>query len=497
MNAAPRYRNVVTTSGVYFCFQALGMAAGLVSIPILTRALTKEEYGLLNLTFATVGILALVGRLGFAEATTRFYYERSQQGLRQLREFCGTMLAGSFVSGALVALVTLIAVQWLVPQENAAHCLRVASLIVIIRAVLGVVYQIYRAQERAVAAAIAPMAARYIGLAVAIGILLVHGLNAYEVILASVLGEGLVALICLSEFATRGIIGPPTLSRWHFSAAFSYGAPLSVGLYSSFVLDYGDRFLIERFLGLDAVATYSVPYDLVGALSLALFGSLKLALLPIIFRLWESGGRAATSDFVSQVFTYSVAVAILGGALFLALSEQLIVLLTSAKYSGSAPLMAYLLPGIFMGEMNFLVASGLLVTRGTIVLAVLSLASAAVNVLLNLWMLPRWGLTGAASATTIAYGLLMLTTYLMSRRSLDLRVKPLVLAAALLTTAIMILSLTMLGRISALPAVNLFARGTVGAGIAGLCMSLLDREIRQRTWLPAVRGIKQAFGAAA
>ena len=74
---------------------------------------------------------------------------------------------------------------------------------------------------------------------------------------------------------------------------------------------------------------------------------LKLALLPVIFRLWESDGRAATSDFVSQVFTYSVAVAILGGALFLALSEQLIVLLTSAKYSSSAPLMAYLLPVIF------------------------------------------------------------------------------------------------------------------------------------------------------
>ena len=116
MNAVPRYRHAVTTSGVYFCFQALGMVAGVVSMPILTRALTKEEYGLLNLTLAMVGILALVGRLGFAEATTRFYYERSQQGLRQLREFCGTMLAGSFVSGALVALVTLMALQWLVPQ---------------------------------------------------------------------------------------------------------------------------------------------------------------------------------------------------------------------------------------------------------------------------------------------------------------------------------------------------------------------------------------------
>jgi len=497
MNSVSGYRQAFTSSGVYFLFQGLGMAAGLVSLPILTRALTKEQYGLVNLTFATVGILALVGRLGFAEATTRFYYARSQQGLRQLQEFCGTMLAGSLVSGSVVAVGTLIVLQWWVPQGTTAHCLRVASLIVIIRAVLGVVYQIYRAQERALAAAIAPLAARYVGLAVAVGIHLAHGLEAYEVIVASVVGEGLVAVICLSGLATRGIFGRPTLSRSHLSAAFAYGAPLSVGLYSSFVLDYGDRFLIERFLGLDAVATYVVPYDLVGALSLAVFGSLKLALLPVIFRLWESDGRAATSGFVSQVLTYSVAVAILGGALFLASSEELLVLLTSAKYRSSAPLMAYLLPGVFMGEMNFLVASGLLVTGGTFKLAGLSVAGAAVNLLLNLWMLPRWGLAGAAWATTSAYGLLMLATYLVSRRSLDLRVKPPVLAAALLSTACMSLGLTMLGRVSALPAVDLFARGIVGAVIAAVCMSLLDRQIRQQTWSRGIRGMKDVLGAAA
>ena len=495
MNAAPKYRHALTTAGTYFLFEALRMAAGFISMPVLTRALTKEEYGLLNLTLATVGILALVGRLGFAEAATRFYYEYSQQGLRRLREFCGSMLAGSFISGALVALITLIALQWIAPPENVAHCLRAASLVVIIRALMGVIFQIYRAKERAVAYSIAQIATRYASLAVAIMILLASGLTAYGVIVAAVIGEGLVGLICLSEFATRGILGWPTASRSHFSAAFSYGTPLAVGLYGTFLLDYGDRFLIERFLGLDAVATYSVPYDLVSTVAAAVFGSLKLALMPIIFRLWASDGPAITSDFVSQVFTYCVALAIPGAVLFVATSDDLIVLLSSAKYSGSTHLTAYLVPGIVIGELNFLVASGLLVNRGTIALAVLTLASSVVNVVLNLLLLPRWGLTGAAWATTIAYGLLMLATYLMSRRSLGLYVKPLVLAEALLTTAIMIISLKFLDRISVQPAVNFVVRGTVGAGIVVLCMSVLDREIRQRTWSRIIREITQTLRA--
>jgi O-antigen/teichoic acid export membrane protein len=387
-----------------------------------------------------------------------------------------------------VALIVLIVLQWLALQETTARCLRVASLLVVIRVVLGVIYQVYRGQERAVAFSIVQLATRYVPLALAIVILLASGLTAYEVIVATAIGEGLVALFCLSEFASRGVLGWPTLSRWHLHAAFSYGAPLAVGNYATFLLDYGDRFLIERFLGLDAVATYAVPYDLVSTLSATVFGSVKLALMPIIFRLWESDGRPATSEFVSRVFTYSVALAIPGAVLFVATSKDIIVLLASAKYGGSAALTGYLLPGVFMGEINFLVACGLLVTGSTVALALLSVASGVVNVLINLVLLPRWGLTGAAVATTIAYALLMLGTYLLSRQALELRVKPLVLVIALVATGLMMVSLTMLGQVSTRPAVNVFVRGAIGASIAALCMSVLDRQIREQTWRRAVRG---------
>lgn len=497
MDAVRTNRRALTSSGTYLFFQVLRMIAGFVSLPILTRALTKADYGLLSLTFATVGILALVGRLGFGDATTRFYYERSQQGWKQLREFCGSMLSGSLVSGGLVALATLVVLQWVSPEGNTARCLRAACFVVVTRSVLGVIYQIYRGQERAVAFSIAQLATRYVPLALAIAILLVSGLSAYTVIVATAIGEGLVATACLAEFAGRGLLGRPSLSRWHLNAAFGYGAPLALGNSSTFLLDYGDRFLIERFLGLGAVAAYAVPYDLASTLAAAVFGSIKLALLPLIFRLWESEGRAATSEFVSRVFTYSVALAIPGAVLFLAITPDLIVLLTSAKYSGSAPLMVYLLPGVFMGEMNFMLASALMIAGTTTALAVLSLVSGAANVALNLLLLPRWGLTGAACATTLSYGFLMYATYRMSRSVLDVRVKPLVLAESVLATALMMGVLAALGRVSSQPVVNLIVHGSAGATVAGLSLSLLDGEIRRRTWSRGVRGIKQALGVAA
>jgi O-antigen/teichoic acid export membrane protein len=483
MSAASTYRVALTASSIYFLCEGLRIAAGFLTMPLLTRTLTREEYGLLNLTFATVGILALLGRLGFAEATTRFYYQYQQRGTQHLREFFGTMLAGSFLTATLVALGTVLALPWIVSDANARRCLQAASAVVVIRSVLGVIYQTYRAQERPLAFTGAQLAARYVSLAIVIALLLFQGLSTYGVILATVIGEGLVVLISIAEIGSRGALGQPRLSREHASAAFAYGTPLAVGLHAAFFLDYGDRFLIERFLGLGAVATYSVPYDIVSTLAAAVFGSLKMALMPVVFRVWETEGASATSELVSRLLTYSIALAIPAVALCIVTSEDLIVFLSSAKYSGAGALTAYLAPGVVLGELNFLVAAGLLLGRGTMTLGGLTVGCCALNLALNALLLPRWGLAGAASATTIAYAALMVATYRASRSTLALRVQPVVLAAAVLATGLMLLSLSMLGQVSGHPFVNLLVRGMVGAVIAALCISVFTPEIRELAWM--------------
>jgi O-antigen/teichoic acid export membrane protein len=116
-------------------------------------------------------------------------------------------------------------------------------------------------------------------------------------------------------------------------------------------------------------------------------------------------------------------------------------------------------------------------------LAGLSVACCALNLGLNVVLLPRWGIAGAASATTITYLVLMVTTYVASRSSLALRVQPIMLAASVVTTAVLLLSLSKLGQVSVQPFVNLLVRGGVGAGIVVVSMSVLSPEIRRFTWM--------------
>src|SRR5437870_3031488 len=69
-------RSAVAASGTYFTSYLLIVLAGRVSMPIMTRLLSKSDYGLLSLIFATVSVLTAVGGLGFGEAAVRLYGER-------------------------------------------------------------------------------------------------------------------------------------------------------------------------------------------------------------------------------------------------------------------------------------------------------------------------------------------------------------------------------------------------------------------------------------
>jgi O-antigen/teichoic acid export membrane protein len=483
---------VVAASGAYFLARALLMVAGLISMPILTRLLSKEEYGLLSLFFATVTILVVVGQLGFGEATLRLYSERRAHGRHALRELCDTMLGGSLAASLLVAAATLLCTQWFVAarQPYYARCLWLASVLVVIRGISGVLYQVYRAQERAFAHAAAQIAARYGTMVLALSCFLLSHPTAITVIVATLIVEAIVVAVRVFDLAASGVISRPKLVRPLLAAATVYGVPLAIAGSARYLLNYGDRFLIERFLGLDAVASYSVPYDLAEHVGDAMFGPAGLAVMPIIFRLWAHEGREATSKFASQILTYGISLAIPVGVLYWLCNQDLIDLLATANYRDSARLTPLILPGVFLSGINFIVVAGLTVQKNTVLLALNVCGAAMVNLVLNLFLIRRWGLSGAALATTLGYGALFVANYLTSRSVLDLRLEYSIIGKALLATAAMDALLYRLGHVSSRSVVDVAARGMLGAAAVALVFWLLDRNARQWVRLQ-LRGSRQ------
>jgi O-antigen/teichoic acid export membrane protein len=477
-------RSAATASGVYFGAHALMIGASLISMPILTRLLSRPEYGLVNLMFSTVTILAVVGGMGFGEATVRLYGERRRDGAQAVRAVADAMLGGALVVGLLAAAVTALVATW-APGDlsaNYVRCLGLGSVLVLIRIVSGVLYQIYRAQERAVAYASIMVVARYATMAGAVALLLFHERTAFAVLTATVVVEAVAVVVRCVDLATRGSVSRPRLPRTILTGAIKYGAPLAIAGAAQLFLSYGDRLVIERMLGLDAVATYSVAYDVADRLGDSLLFPAQLAVVPIVFRLWAEQGREATAEFVSRVLTYMIAILIPVAALYLIFSREVIVLLASAKYEESATLTPYLLPGVLLASLNFIVVVGHTIQKSTGRLAMNVAAVAVLNMALNLLLIPRWQLAGAAVASTVAYATLVLTNYRQSRAVVTFRVDAAVIAKSMSAALVMVVLVCGVGPISSRFVVDLALRAPAGALAAALAFLLLDANLRHWTW---------------
>jgi len=481
----PRTFAVARASIVYYASHALLLAAGLISLPLTTRLLSKAEYGVLSLAFASIAVLTLVAGLGLGSAAMRLYHEAAARGPGPLRELCEGLVTGVAVAAAIVAAATMVVV-WAglrADSPSYAACLAAGSLLVVVRAISGVVYQIHRAQERALTYAAAQLAIRYGTLVVAVSALWLGSRTALTVIVASIAVEAVVLGTRIRDLHRCGLLARPRLPPV-LCEALRYGLPLAAAGSSRFLLDYGDRFVIEQVLGLEAVAAYTVPSDFLGKLVDFVSVPMQLAAVPVLFRLWSEAGHVEATRAASSVLSYTVAFLVPVGCLYPLFDEALVVALASAKYSGAGELTPYILPGILLGGINFVTIVGMTIGKHTVRVALCVLGAAILNFVLNLALVSRWGLAGAGIATTIAYAALVGANLIGSHRVIALRLRLRPIANAAIATAVTVAATALAGGLNPAAPFPLLATVAAMALSALAIQALLDIELRAllRRW---------------
>ncbi len=178
--------------------------------------------------------------------------------------------------------------------------------------------------------------------------------------------------------------------------------PLSFG---SFLLNYADRYVIGLLLGPAAVGVYSAAYA-VASLPLFLTKPVFVLLLPAASKAWNTGDRDGAVRLVRDNVTVFTSLALPAVAGLTLLGGSALELIGGRSYAEWSP---SLLCSVGLGSWAFgVLAFGL---HGSQLLgdvaeaAVHYLVAAAVNVALNLVLLPRLGLVAGGLTTLLAYGL--------------------------------------------------------------------------------------------
>ncbi len=282
-------------------------------------------------------------------------------------------------------------------------------------------------------------------------------------------GAGIVVHASLAWAWARGRVAVRfDASRAERAELWRQSWPAGVAMTAASVYFYIDGALIRPLVGVEAVAQYGNAYRLMTFLLMVpvLFSQV---ILPVYSRLWESG-RDSLRPFFVRTTRFLVALGAPLTATLWLVGPDLMRLVFPPEYAAGArslQILSLAVVCIFSAYPHVML---LLAAGEQRLMMRISLTGAALNVVANLWAIPRFGIEGAACVTVATEAFILLASAACAARRTGLHVPVAALGRPLLCAALSTGALAL-----ALPHLPEAPAARVGAGVvAGLLAVLLS-----------------------
>lgn len=416
------------------------MLLGFISFPILARIFSVAQYGAMSLVLKIILLMTVLGKFGLQNSVQRSYAEDGRSPDPAMRrKYYSTLFFGAGATGALTAalfvLVLLFMPGALIGGEL-RFLLLFASVLVLIRAVQPTLIGFLRAEgkTRSYNAVEISVKAATVALACA---LLLWWKRSLPVFFGSTMAVETLGVLGLVYYLfRRNVLSIRSVDWSYFRSAAWFAFPLIGYELASVALDSGDRVLVQHFLGAQSLGYYSAAYNVSTYAEEALMVPINLALFPIYMKLWVEKGKEETQAFLSRSLNNFIALAVAVICVVFLTSQDVIVVLASKKFQEAHRLLPVLIIGLLIYAVHIFLNAALLIYKKTAVMTGLVAGAFVANMLLNIVLIPRMGLQGAAVSTLVSYLLLVLLMARISFRLMPLKISYTALACNVLAAAV-------------------------------------------------------------
>jgi len=447
---------------------------GFATLMVFTRILSAEAYGVYALTFG-VSSLAQTAVFTWLEAAMARFYPAHARDDTEAPVLYGTLYR-LFIAVA-IAFVILGIAGWLLwrvhtPGGQALKTgIGLGLACVVPRSLVKLVQEQRKSEGR-----VAPAAA--IDMIQTAGAFVIGVACAWTGVggASPILGAGLIAL-ALMPFIVREDWGRALRGRFdRVEAAHMahYGFPVSASLILTLALYTADRFLIAHYLDEAQAGAYHAGYSLASRILDVLFIWFGAAGTPAMVHALENGGMAALRTSARRQITAMCFILFpaVGGLIMVApsLGSLLIGEDLRAQALGVTPLIT--LGALLSGLNTYYFLQAFTLARKTRLLVVAMAIPAISNIVLNVTLIPVMGLTGAALAALVSFGLGLGGSWLLGLKTLRLPVPFLELGKIAFSVAVMMTLLAAMPNWGGLP--ELLLKSLLGALTYAALAWLLD-----------------------
>jgi O-antigen/teichoic acid export membrane protein len=390
-----------------------------ILLPILTKILTIQEYGIWSLIVVTAGFLPTLVLLGLTNSMVRFLAPiKNTEDIREgYYSITLVVLCADFVASLLLLLLAQsIATSLLGNNRTLALLL---PLITFVAAYNFLPQSYFRTFQQAKRYSIVSclQAFSYVTLVAAF---VVVGLGLAGAAFAYLINLLLVAFI--STYYVLRDIGVTVPTFKEVKAYLKYGLPFVPSGVSSWALSVSDRYIITFFLSVAWVGYYSPGYQL-GNMVILFAVPFTILVPTALYEHYDANRIAEVKTILRYSIKYFLAVAVPAAFILSVLSKPILMVLTTPAIAANGYLITpFTAASAVLFGVWSIIAVVLTFEKRTAIIGTIWILGAVLNIGLNLVLVPYFGIIAAALTTLLGYGFVFGVTTFYSARHMTLDV---------------------------------------------------------------------------
>ena len=399
---------------------------GILLLPVFTHFLSPEDFGIISMITVIIGTLALFYNPGMQTATIRLYH--STNSIDEKKELIGSTYIFYITISALGLFLGVLFGPFVFrkmfhefqfyPYGFIAFML--AFLLQPKKIWMAVMVLNYKIHITALYSFIAVL----LGLLVSVFLVVVLKMG----VMGRIFGMFPPALlffflsIVMVKYYSNGLWSMRSIKK-----QLIFGFPLMLAIVSSQGLVIGGPYILETMTDLKSVGLYSIAYSL-ASVPLMLFMGVKQQLAPIFLENMNNKDFNVLSK-LSNGYIFILTLLIVSCILF---NKEIVIIIVNPRYFGIIAIIPILVSGFFFNGLLVLTNSILIYENKLGLISRISIAVFIVYSVLNILLIPVFGVGGAALSILGAYFLYFLISFYINFKSLSLFVSNISLLASII-----------------------------------------------------------------
>ena len=389
---------VIKSSIIYLGSSILNKAIPFLLLPILTKYLSPEEYGVLSIFQLMISFFtAFVGMAIHTNVSKNFFkYSKNQTSL---------------MIGNILMILSLTTLIYFIITLGVSFCYQkifsVPSNWVVIIPLLSFMFMIntinltiLRNQEKAVLFGVYEVANTAVNMGVTILLLLMYHYGWYARAGGIIVAYTLFFIISLLHMRKNGFI-ILQYDRKEVRKILKLSIPLIPHVVGGIIIALSDRFFIERMVSLEMVGIYSVGY-MFGMVVILFTDAFLKAWSPWFYKMLSNADNTKKLKIVKYSYLYILATFIIAFGISI-FAKFIIPYVVDVRYAGAEVYVFWIAIGYAVHGVYKIFFPYLVHISKTAFLGISTVIAALLNLIFNYFLIKEFGAIGAAYATVLSF----------------------------------------------------------------------------------------------